>query len=90
MTYSLARSLGPEVRVNAVCPGYVDTPWQHNALGMEKAKQAAQHYSSMVPLKDFARPEDVADAIAWLIEGARQVTGETIFIDGGLHIQPPR
>ena len=90
MTYSLARSLGPEVRVNAVCPGYVDTPWQHNALGMDKANQAAQHYSNMVPLKDYARPEDVAETIVWLIEGARQVTGETIFVDGGMHITPPR
>jgi 3-oxoacyl-[acyl-carrier protein] reductase len=91
MTYSLARSLAPEVRVNAVCPGYVDTPWQHTGLGsVEKANQAAQHYSSMVPLKDYARPEDVAETIVWLIEGARQVTGEAIFIDGGLHITPPR
>ncbi len=90
MTYSLARVLGPEVRVNAVCPGYVDTPWQHNALGMAGANKAAEHYSAMVPLKDYARPEDLAETIAWLIEGARQVTGETIFVDGGLHIQPPR
>jgi NAD(P)-dependent dehydrogenase (short-subunit alcohol dehydrogenase family) len=90
MTYSLARSLGPHVRVNAVCPGYVDTPWHHNALGMDKANQVAAHYAQLVPLKDFARPEDIADAIAWLIEGARQVTGETIFVDGGLHITPPR
>ena len=90
MTFSLARSLGPEVRVNAVLPGYVDTPWQWNALGNEGAAKLAQHYAGMVPLKDFARPEDVADAIVWLIEGARQVTGETIYIDGGMHITPPR
>jgi 3-oxoacyl-[acyl-carrier protein] reductase len=90
MTYSLARVLGPEVRVNAVCPGYVDTPWQHNALGMEKARKAAEHYAGMVPLKDYARPEDVAEVIAWLIEGGRQVTGEAIYVDGGLHITPPR
>ncbi len=90
MTYSLARVLGPEVRVNAVCPGYVDTPWQHNALGAEKAKLAAAHYAAMVPLKDYARPEDLAEVIAWLIEGGRQVTGETIFVDGGMHITPPR
>jgi 3-oxoacyl-[acyl-carrier protein] reductase len=90
MTFSLARVLGPEVRVNAVCPGYVDTPWQSNALGAAGANKAAEHYSNMVPLKDYARPEDIAETIVWLIEGARQTTGETIFVDGGMHIQPPR
>ncbi len=90
MTRSLARALGPEIRVNAVCPGYVDTPWHHHAHGSERANQIAAHYASIVPAGDFARPDDVADAILWLIEGARQVTGETIFVDGGLHISPPR
>jgi 3-oxoacyl-[acyl-carrier protein] reductase len=90
MTYSLARALGPEVRVNAVCPGFVDTPWQSNALGVEGSNKAAQHYAGIVPLKDYARPEDLAETIAWLIEGARQVTGETIFVDGGMHITPAR
>ena len=90
MTYSLARALGPEVRVNAVCPGFVDTPWQSNALGATGANKAAEHYAGMVPLKDYARPEDLAETIAWLIEGARQVTGETIFVDGGMHITPAR
>jgi 3-oxoacyl-[acyl-carrier protein] reductase len=90
MTYSLARSLGPEIRVNAVCPGFVDTPWHDGGMGRERAQQVAAHYASMVPLKDYARPEDVADAIVWLIEGARQITGEAIFVDGGMHITPPR
>ena len=78
------------VTVNAVCPGYVDTPWHSNAVGSERAQQVAAHYASMVPLKDFARPDDVAEVICWLIEGARQVTGEAIYVDGGLHITPPR
>jgi 3-oxoacyl-[acyl-carrier protein] reductase len=90
MTHSLARVLGPEVRVNAVCPGFVDTPWQAKGLGAERATQAAAHYATLVPLKDYARPEDIAETIAWLIEGARQVTGETIYTDGGMHIAMPR
>jgi 3-oxoacyl-[acyl-carrier protein] reductase len=90
MSYSLARSLAPEVRVNVVSPGYVDTPWHHNALGGERAMKVAEHYAQMVPLKDYARPEHVAEVVTWLIEGARHVTGETIFVDGGLHITPPR
>ena len=90
VTLSLARVLAPEVRVNAVSPGYVDTPWQAKGLGAERAKQAAAHYSTLVPLKDYARPEDVAETIAWLIEGARQVTGEIIYVDGGMHISTPR
>ena len=90
LTFSLARVLAPEVRVNAVSPGYVDTPWQTKGLGAERANQAAAHFATMVPLKDYARPEDVAETIAWLIEGARQVTGEIVFVDGGMHIQPPR
>ena len=90
LTKSLARVLGPEVRVNAVLPGYVDTPWQTGALGQERANQAAAHYSTLVPLKDYARPEDIAETIVWLIEGAHQVTGETIFVDGGMHMATPR
>jgi len=90
MSFSLARSLAPEVRVNVVAPGYVDTPWQHAMLGTERARQAAERFASFVPLKDYARPADVADAVAWLIEGARQVTGEVIYVDGGMHITPPR
>jgi 3-oxoacyl-[acyl-carrier protein] reductase len=90
VTLSLARVLAPEVRVNAVSPGFVDTPWQSSGLGAERAQQAAAHYSTLVPLKDYARPEDVAETIAWLIEGARQVTGEIIYVDGGMHISTPR
>ena len=90
MSLSLARTLAPEVRVNVVAPGYVDTPWQHAMLGTEKARAAAERYASFVPLKDYARPADVADAVLWLLEGARQVTGEVLCVDGGMHITPPR
>ena len=90
MSFSLARALGPEVRVNVVAPGYVKTPWQVAAHGADGAADLERRFAERAPLKAAAEPQDVADAIAWLIEGARQVTGEAIFIDGGLHITPPR
>jgi 3-oxoacyl-[acyl-carrier protein] reductase len=90
MSLSLARTLAPEVRVNVVAPGYVDTPWQHAMLGADRAREAAARYAGFVPLKDYARPQDVAETIAWLLEGARLVTGEVLYVDGGLHITPPR
>jgi len=87
MTYSLARVLGPTVRVNAVSPGFVDTPWMVAGHGGPEAyAKRAERYASVVPLGSTAQPEDVADAILWLIEGAKRVTGETIFVDNGMHI----
>lgn len=89
MSLSLARVLGPEVRVNTVAPGYVNTPWQANRFGEAGAKAAAERFAKLVPLKEAVRAEDVADAIVWLLEGARSVTGEIIYVDGGMHAQPP-
>lgn len=90
MSFSLARALAPEVRVNIVSPGFVKTPWQVAAHGAEGAVQAESRFAAVAPLKAAAEPEDVADAIAWLIEGARRVTGEIIYVDGGMHIASPR
>ena len=86
LTYSFARVLGPEVRVNAVMPGFVDTPWQTTGHGAEKAAALSQQVAASNPLKATCSAEDVADAILWLIEGAPKTTGETILVDGGTHI----
>jgi 3-oxoacyl-[acyl-carrier protein] reductase len=90
MSIALSRALGPEVRVNVVAPGYVKTPWQVAAHGQEGADELERRYAERAPLKAAAEPQDVADAIAWLCEGARRVTGEIIYVDGGMHITPPR
>jgi 3-oxoacyl-[acyl-carrier protein] reductase len=90
MTFSLARALAPEVRVNIVAPGYVNTPWQVAAHGADGAAEAERRFAAMAPLKAAADPEDIADAIVWLLEGARRVTGEIIYVDGGMHIASPR
>ena len=89
LTFSLARVLAPEVRVNAVQPGFVDTPWMSAGYG-ERYAELAQKYAGNAPLKSTCKPEDIADAIVWLVEGARQVTGETILVDSGFHLATPR
>jgi len=90
MTYSLARALGPQVRVNAVSPGFVRTPWMIAGHGEENYKKRAEHYASLVPLSATSEPEDVADAIVWLIEGASRTTGENIRVDAGMHMAQAR
>ena len=90
MSISLARALGPEVRVNIVAPGYVRTAWQVAAHGAKGALEQERRFAERAPLKAAAEPQDIAEAIAWLVEGARRVTGEVIYVDGGMHIASPR
>jgi 3-oxoacyl-[acyl-carrier protein] reductase len=90
MSFSLARALGPEIRVNVVAPGYVRTPWQVAAHGAAGAEALERKFAERAPLKAAPSAEDVAEAIAWLVEGARRVTGEIIYVDGGMHIASPR
>ena len=91
MTMSLARVLGPEIRVNAVCPGMVDTKWLREGYGARYAAIEAR-YRQGTALGRPATPEDVAGVIVWLIEGADLVTGDTIMVDAGMHMGliPPK
>jgi 3-oxoacyl-[acyl-carrier protein] reductase len=90
MSLSLARSLAPEIRVNAVAPGHTNTPWHPTVRGPERAAEVEKRYSAIAPLRQISQAEDVADAIVWLIEGAKRVTGEIVFVDGGMHVAAPR
>jgi 3-oxoacyl-[acyl-carrier protein] reductase len=90
MSFSLARALGPDIRVNIVAPGYVRTPWQVSAHGAAGAEELERKFAERAPLKAAASSEDVAEAIVWLVEGARRLTGEIIYVDGGMHIASPR
>ena len=73
-----------------MAPGYVRTPWQVAAHGAAGAAELERKFAERTPLKAAPEAQDVADAIAWLVEGARRVTGEIIYIDGGMHIASPR
>jgi ketoreductase RED2 len=79
MTVLLAKVVGPEVRVNAVAPGLVDTPWTEDwDVVREVVRQVA-------PLKRSGQPEDVAEVVLALAQAA-YVTGQVVVIDGGLSL----
>ena len=86
MTLSLARALASEIRVNAVLPGFTNTPWHARWMDMESAELMAAHYRSTSPLKRDTKSEDVADAVLWFMEGAAAVTGQLLLVDGGNHL----
>jgi len=86
LTLALARTCGPEIRVNAVCPGVIDTRWMRQTLGSDGYEALAARFSGTAPLGRVATPEDVAGAVVWLVEGADFITGELLSVDGGIRL----
>jgi 3-oxoacyl-[acyl-carrier protein] reductase len=82
MTIGLARALGPQIRVNAVCPGFVETRWLAGAIG-NRYEEARERYAGNSALQTTSTPEDVADVVLSLLTGMRTVTGEFVIVDGG-------
>ena len=87
MTLSLARALAPKIRVNAVCPGFIDTPWFTKGLPEDRAERMRQGAAASTPLKAASTAEDVAGATVFLASpAARHITGETLLVDAGTHL----
>jgi len=86
MTLSLARVLGPEIRINTICPGMIQGRWLRQGLGEETYDNLLKSQQNSLPLRRVSTPEDVADAVLWFISGGALVTGETLLVDGGMHL----
>ncbi len=82
LTVALARVLAPEVRVNCVAPGFIDTRWLRQGLG-DAFDPVKQMTAAQTPLGRVSTAEDIAQVVLSLIEGADFVTGQTITVDGG-------
>jgi 3-oxoacyl-[acyl-carrier protein] reductase len=87
MSKSLAVALAPKIRVNAICPGFIDTPW-FDKIGKDDTRAKVRaHIEATTPLRAAATPEEVAQSALFLgSPAARHITGETLLIDAGLHL----
>lgn len=88
MTKSLARVLGPEVRINAVCPGFIQGEWLREGLGGDVYDARKRALEKNAPLRLTSTPEQIAEGILFFIEGPSVTTGETLVLDGGAHLGP--
>ncbi|MFJ6793776.1 SDR family NAD(P)-dependent oxidoreductase [Streptomyces sp. NPDC091268] len=83
MTRLLASQLGPSIRVNAVAPGLIDTPWYE---GAEQVWESSREWiTANTPLRRVGTPQDVAEATLYLVNAA-YTTGDVLTVDGGRHI----
>ena len=86
MTLGLARSFSPDVRVNAICPGFVDTDWMSKKLDQKELQKFKKKVSEISPLQEIVSAEDVAEATSWFALGGNLITGQLLVIDGGVHL----
>jgi 3-oxoacyl-[acyl-carrier protein] reductase len=88
MTKSLAHVLGPEIRINAVVPGMIQTRWLKGGLGDEQYEAMLQTTAATLPLREVATAKDIAETLIWFLIGAgsRLITGETLIVDSGIHL----
>jgi 3-oxoacyl-[acyl-carrier protein] reductase len=82
LTKTLAWNLGPEIRVNAVAPGWMEGDWMKRML-KDKYEELMGKRAKSTPLKRVVTADDVAETMMSLVQSNRFVTGEIIVIDGG-------
>jgi NAD(P)-dependent dehydrogenase (short-subunit alcohol dehydrogenase family) len=87
MTLSLARALAPKIRVNAICPGFIDTPWFGRNLPKASLDQLRENVLAMTPLRVASTAADIAVSAVFLASpSSRHITGEMLIVDAGLHL----
>jgi NAD(P)-dependent dehydrogenase (short-subunit alcohol dehydrogenase family) len=87
MTLSLARALAPLIRVNTVCPGYIDTPWFTKGRGAAAAAQVRDTVVAKVALKRASTADDIAQLVCFLASPqSGHMTGEVVRMDAGMHL----
>jgi 3-oxoacyl-[acyl-carrier protein] reductase len=86
LTLTLARTLGPAVRVNTVCPGFIQTRWLLGGLGEDNYNKLKQSQEQTTPLRQAGTPEQMAEAALFFLTSASNITGEFLIVDAGQHL----
>ncbi|MFM2130044.1 MAG: hypothetical protein RL477_1590, partial [Pseudomonadota bacterium] len=86
LTIALARALAPEVRVNAVCPGFVQGRWHLQNLDAAEYEAHVREWQERSPLRKAATPEEVAGVVTGLITGPDLMTGQIVVCDAGANM----
>ena len=86
LTLTLARWLSPAVRVNTVCPGFIQTRWLLGGMGEENYNKLRQSQEESTPLRQAGTPEQMAEAALFFLTSASNITGEFLVVDAGTHL----
>jgi len=86
LTLTLARWLSPAVRVNTVCPGFIQTRWLLGGMGEENYNKMKMGQEQNTPLRQAGTPEQMAEAVLFFLTSASNITGEFLIVDAGTHL----
>jgi 3-oxoacyl-[acyl-carrier protein] reductase len=86
LTLTLARWLSPAVRVNTVCPGFIQTRWLLGGMGEENYNKMKDMQAQTTPLRQAGTTEQMAEAVLFFLTSASNITGEFLIVDAGMHL----
>ena len=89
LTLAMARNLAPEIRVNAVLPGLIETRWLKLGLGDTAYAEVRANFADAAALQKVCTAEDVAQSVVWLALDAELMTGQLLTLDGGFLLGRP-
>lgn len=86
LTLTLARWLSPAVRVNTICPGFIQTRWMLNGIGEIEYNKMKEDEAQRTPLRQAGTPEQMSEAALFFLTQASNITGQIIVVDAGDHL----
>lgn len=86
LTLTLALWFGPAVRVNAVCPGFIQSRWLRDGLGQDEYEKMKEAMEQITPLRQAGTTEQMAEGALFFLTSASNITGEILLVDAGRHL----